>query len=299
MNAYKVRRVVAACTVAGSLLVAPSESQAIFHWFGGGCGSCGTTANRPYTAAYAPYVAAYPAAPACNTCSPCAQTCNYMPQTCYRTVYQQVPVTSYQPVASCDACGNSVTAMRPVITYQTQARLVPYTTYRPVYTAAPTCSTCAPVATGCPTGGCGTSYVSPVSTSAGCSSCNTPSLSTPTYSTPSPSYSPAPSTTLGTPGSTVPSLAPTPAPQATESTSPQPTFRDDGGVTDPESRLRPIPDTATPSEEPSNKKTNSTLTPRLLDSDRTTYRPLKRTANVIPVSAEEELEADGWRAARR
>lgn len=306
MNTYTVRRVVAACAVAGSMLIVPAESQAIFHWFGcGGCGG-GTTAYRPYTAAYAPYYAGYAPAPACspcNTCSPCGQTCNYVPQTCYRTVYQQVPVTACQPVVACDPCGNQVTTMRPIVTYQTQARLVPYTTYRPVYAPAP-CATGGCATGGCASGTCGTgvSYASPVSTS-GCSTCSTPTYSTPisspTYTTPSPSYSSAPAATLGAPGSTVPSLGPAPSQPSSESTNPR-TYRDDSGVTDPESRLRPIPDTQNQNIEPSNKKTNSTLTPRLLGpDDRTTYRPLKRTATVIPVSSEEIEENDGWRAARR
>ena len=308
MNAYTVRRVVAACAVAGSFLLVPAESQAIFHWFGGGgcCGGGGTTAYRPYTATYAPYVAAYPAAPscntcyspapacntcyspapACNTCSPCQQTCNYVPQTCYRTVYQQVPVTACQPVSGCDSCGNQVTAMRPVVTYQTQARLVPYTTYRQVYT--PTVSY-APAPVSCATGNCGRSN---------CSTCGTTS-STPAYTNPAPNYAPAP-ITQGVPGSAPPSLAPPLTPPAAETQVPQ-TFRDDSGVTDPESRLRVTPEASHQNSfESSNRSTNSTLTPRLLNSDdRTTYRPMKRSVTVIPVAAEEDVDNDGWRAARR
>jgi hypothetical protein len=289
MNAYTMRRAVAACAVAGCMLMVPAESQAIFHWFGGGCCGGGTTAYRPYTAAYAPYYAAYPAAPACNTCSPCAQTCNYVPQTCYRVVYQQVPVTACQPVPTCDPCGGQVTAMRPVVTYQMQARVVPYTTYRPVY--APMVSY-APAAVGCPTGNCGTSvtYAAPASTS-GCSTCNTPSYSTPSYTTPG---------SQGVPGSSVPSLPPMSAPQSSEPT-PSSTFKNGSDVPDSESRLRPIPDPSTQNgTEASNKSTNSTLTPRLLNSDdRTTYRPLKRTVTVIPVTAEERVDDEGWRPAKR
>jgi hypothetical protein len=312
MNAYMVRHVMAACAVAGSMLMVPSESKAIFHWFGG-CNSCGTTANRPVAAAYAPYAAPVVAnySP-CNTCSPCAQTCNYVPQTCYRTVYQQVPVTAYQPVSTCGPCGNQVTAMRPVITYQTQARLVPYTTYSPVYT--PTVGY-APAATGCATGNCGSSvsYAAPMAPSSGCSSCGTsgaaPAYSSPVYSQPSatyqstpsyqsaPSYQAAPTTQLGVPGSSVPSLPQSqnvPAPAENRST-----FGNDGGVTEqPESRLRPIPDSSKQYDESSNKSTNSTLNPRLLQSDdRTTYRPTK--SSVIPVSAEAAVATEGWRPARR
>jgi hypothetical protein len=82
-----------------------------------------------------------------------------------------------------------------------------------------------------------------------------------------------------------------------EPTRPQTFQQDDRGVTEGESRLRPIPDDE--QAQPSNKKTNSPLTPRLLDdNDRTTYRPLKY--DVIPVSAADEADAnDGWRPARR
>lgn len=309
MNAYTVRRVVWLCAVVGGMAAVPTESQAIFHWFGcGGCGGGGTTAFRPIAAAPSPYMAAMPVAPACNTgCSPCGQTCNYMPQTCYRTVLQQVPVTAFQPVASCDPCGNQVTAMRPVVTFQTQARLVPFTTYRPVYTPM---TSFAPVSVGCPTGGCPTSgcnscgsnvsYASPVSSASGCSSCSaasTPSYSNPVYSSPAPSYSSTPSySPAPTNGS---STTPTPALSPSEPTRPQTFQQDDRGVTDGQSRLKPIPDEDRQDSEPSNKKTNSTLSPRLLeDGDRTTYRPLKY--DVIPVSAADEADAnDGWRPARR
>ena len=298
MNSYRVRRVLAACAVAGLLLTVPAESQAIFHWFGGGCCGGGTTAYRPYTAAYAP------AAPACNTCysppacttcyacpqtcSPCQQTCSYVPQTCYRTVYQQVPVTSCQAVPGCDSCGNQVTAMRPVVTYQTQARLVPYTTYRQVY--APLVSY-SPAPAGCAIGSCGRST---------CATCTTGA--SPTYTSPTPSYPLTPSypstpSIQGNSGSAAPSLAPTPAPSSTEVPR---TFQDGSGVTDPESRLRVIPDDSNQNGEAANKNTNSTLTPRLLNSDdRTTYRPMKRTATVIAVAAEENVDDEGWRAARR
>ena len=93
----------------------------------------------PYTmgypassAGYAPYAVNYPAA-ASNGCCTCAPTCGGALQTGYRTVYQPVPVTSYQPVATCDPYGNQVTALRPVVTYRMQAQVVPYTVNQPVY----------------------------------------------------------------------------------------------------------------------------------------------------------------------
>lgn len=78
------------------------------------------------TTGYAPYSAGY-AAPAGNGCSTCAPSCGCAPQTSYRTVYQPVPVTSYQPVTACGPCGNQVTTLRPVVTYRMQPQVVPYT----------------------------------------------------------------------------------------------------------------------------------------------------------------------------
>lgn len=307
MNAYTVRRVIWLGAVTIAMATVPAESLAIFH--GSGCNSCGrgTTAYRPITPTYAPMAVAQPMAMGCSSC---AQTCNYMPQTCYRTVYQQVPVTSFQPVAACGPCGNQVTAMRPVVTYQMQARLVPYTTYRPVFSPMGY----APAAVACPTGGCGStvSYgaaLPTVSTATGCSSCSAavvPSYenatySSPTYSTPSPSYSPSPAPSYtpapATGSSSGAVQTPTPTLAPTEPARPQTFMNDEHGATEVESRLHPIPDKE--QQQPGNKKTNSTLSPRLLDSqDRTTYRPLKY--DVIPVSAAELTDGnDGWRPARR
>lgn len=315
MKRHVVSRTLAVAAIAASMLAIPAESQAIFHWFGSGCSSCGSapaTAYRPAAVTYAPTYAVAPACSSCNTCgyAPTCQTCNYVPQTCYRTVYQQVPVTSYQPVAACDACGNRTTALRPVTSYVTQARLVPYTTYQPTYT--PTVSyapaaTYVPAASGCPTGNCGSgvTYASPVSTaSPSCCGSSTPTYSTPSYTSPATSY---PSATTGIPGSTVPSLAPTPAMPSSPSVRTPSTFREDSSVTTPteEERLRPIPNpdyqgSQSTKPESNNAKTNSTLTPKLLDGqDRTTLRSAPRNFTVIPVSVEEPVDNDGWRAARR
>jgi hypothetical protein len=63
-----------------------------------------------------------------------AQTCYYVPQTSYRTIYELVPVTIYQPVLRYDfLTGWPVTTYRPVTVWTRQARMAPYTTYRIVY----------------------------------------------------------------------------------------------------------------------------------------------------------------------
>jgi hypothetical protein len=82
--------------------------------------------------------------------------------------------------------------------------------------------------------------------------------------------------------------------------SPRTFEKEDSSVTEPESRLKPIPDDSTHRHDDSmNRNTNSTLQPRLLDTDRTTYRELKHSTPVIPVSAQEPVDNGGWRAARR
>jgi hypothetical protein len=102
----------------------------------------------------------------------------------------------------------------------------------------------------------------------------------------------------GTPGSNVPSLANPPA-SAPAAAAPQTFEKENSSVTEPESRLKPIPDESTHrQDELMNRNTNSTLQPRLLDTDRTTYRELKHTT-IIPVSAQEAVDHDGWRAARK
>src|SRR5690349_21761479 len=116
-----------ALTTTVGLLGHPVESQAICHLFN----------RQPTVTNYAPVTAApVVAAPACNTCAaptvvnyaPAPQVCNYVPQTAYRSVYVNVPVTSYRPIVAADPCtGCATTAMQPVTTYMTQSRLVPYT----------------------------------------------------------------------------------------------------------------------------------------------------------------------------
>ena len=110
------------------------------------------SAYSPYSAGYAPYTVAYPAATG-NGFGMTAPSCGCAPQTCYRTVYQPVPVTCCQPLATCDPCGNQVLTMRPVVTYRMQAQVVPYTANQPMYGSVPSY---APVSGGCATGNCGT-----------------------------------------------------------------------------------------------------------------------------------------------
>ncbi|MCA9102604.1 MAG: hypothetical protein KDA63_15700 [Planctomycetales bacterium] len=108
---------IAACATA-LLAGSPSDGQAFCGWFGSCC---------------APRTAYMPVAPA-----PVAQTCQYVPVTSYRTVYKQVPVTTYQPVTSTSWCScQPVTTFRPTTTFVTQAQQVPFTTYKPVFAAAP------------------------------------------------------------------------------------------------------------------------------------------------------------------
>ena len=110
------RNLVLLCGVTLAVISIPTESKAIFHWFGGGC--CGRTTFAPTT----------------TFCNPCgAQTCQYVPQTCFRQQVVNVPVTVMQPVASCNPCGGMTTVMRPVTTFRQQVQMVPYSSYRLVY----------------------------------------------------------------------------------------------------------------------------------------------------------------------
>jgi hypothetical protein len=226
MFGRKFEFAVVALSSAVGLLGQPAESHAF----------CGLFHRQPVVANYAPVVAA----PACSTCAaaptvvnyaPAPQVCNYVPQTAYRSVYVNVPVTSYRPVVAADPCtGCATTAMQPVTSYMTQARLVPYTTYRPVMAsvnyapvvAAPTCNACssaAPVTTMMPT----TTYSAPAVVSPGCSSCGsgvtTAPISTTTTVTGAPVISgPIGAATTGTSAISSPIVVPGPTVGAPGST---------------------------------------------------------------------------------
>ncbi len=158
MTLSNVRTLIVACSVGGAFLATPSESKAIFHWFGGGCCGGRTAYTAPTTAYYMPTTAYYAPttaccapttayyAPSCNTCT--QQVVNYVPQTCYRTQIVNVPVTAYQPVVASDPCtGCPVTVMRPVTSFVRQVQMVPYTSYRIAY--SPVTSSCCTTAVVC------------------------------------------------------------------------------------------------------------------------------------------------------
>lgn len=294
-----VRNLLVACSVGGAFLATPSESKAIFHWFGGGC--CGggqtTAMYAPTTAYYAPRTAYYAPttayyapttayyapttayyAPACNSCT--TQVANYVPQTSYRPQYINTPVTTLRPVVGTDACtGCPVTVMRPVTSIVQQVQMVPVTSYRVVYS---------PVASSC----CTTSYVAPAPT------CCAPA---------------APAPTCCAPTTTVP-MAPAPQSPATGSGE--------------ESMEQPALDLKVPLPQPGDEKTGTTANPtstapRLIDpSDRITARPMPRVGVsavslpqqarlrtpvqrvATPVAATPATTAptmfdDGWRASSR
>jgi hypothetical protein len=195
MMSHSLRLAGIATCASALLLGTPSKSHAIFGWFGNCC--------KKQTA----YM---PVAPA-----PVAQTCQYMPVTSYRTVYKQVPVTTYQPVTSRSWCScQPVTTYRPVTTYVTQAQQVPFTTYKPVYAAvtpAPSVTYNAPAAAA-------VSYTQPAASCCGGAQAATPApmsfgtppaVSTPSYGTPNygtPGYG---TPNYGTPGYGAPTSQPT------------------------------------------------------------------------------------------
>lgn len=182
----KLRGVLVAAASAGLLFSTPAPSYAIFHWFRRACG-CG---SEPVAMA-PPVVETAPVA--------VPTVVNYVPQTCYRTQYVNVPVTTYRPFLTRDACtGCPVTAMRPTITYVQQARRVPYTTYRAIVTSGPAVATSyAPV------------YSAPAS---GCSSCSAAPAAAPIATAPAaqPYYNSAPLSAApsSSNGTGVPTLAP-------------------------------------------------------------------------------------------
>jgi len=123
MIGFSTKKLLIVGVVAGGFLATPSESHAIFHWFGHCC---------------APRTTYLPPAPAANCGTP--QVCNYVPVTAYRTQVCNVPVTAYRPITTSNPCtGCPTTTYRPVVTYMQQVRRIPYTTYR----------------LSCPTGQCG------------------------------------------------------------------------------------------------------------------------------------------------
>ena len=80
----------------------------------------------PYSVGYSPYVTSYQP----NTgvgCGSCGS------QATYGAYYQAAPVTSYQPAAACEPCGNQATTFRPVVTYRVQSQLVPFGVSQPVF----------------------------------------------------------------------------------------------------------------------------------------------------------------------
>lgn len=300
--------------VAVATLSVPSESKAIFHWFGGCCGwGAGRTTFMP-------------------TCNPCGvQTAQYVPQTAYRQEVINVPVTTYRPTTSCDPCtGMPVTVMRPVTALQQQVRMVPYTTYRIVYTqqpvaTAPAATTYYPTTVGsscCTPSGAATTYSAPMSYSAP-AGYTAPSTSvapsSPTYTTPGPSSTYAPSNgtssysgTTTSPSTSAPSLPSGSYPQQYESarpgnsgsTQPQQQTYDPQqyesarpGIEDDQQQnshpLSPIPDEETDngSTQPYNGNRNGgqtgpTSTPRIISplDSRTTAHPVERAWSVARVS---------------
>ena len=268
----RIRGLMIVGSVAIALLATPTESKA--------CAFFDCLFGRSAGAAYAPPAYSMPVAPQMYAptyapqCSPCVpQTCQYVPQTCYRTVYQNVPVTTYRPMVGQDPCtGCPVTSYLPVTAVMRQTQLVPYTTYRVVYAnpvaqcgVSSSCSTCGPA-------GCA-AYGSAVSGS-GCSSCQTGtavSSATPYYdSAPATVPTPAPATA---PASATPSLENTPA---------QKTFQQESQKA-VEQPITPIPQ--------SGATLNSTSTPTLIDPDNhTTWRTVR------PISYEAPVDDGGWRA---
>jgi hypothetical protein len=278
------RRILAACSAAGLLLIIPAATEAgplADLLTGGCCGTARTTYSPPYVApAYFAAAPAYVAtAPACTSCV--AQTAYYAPQTVYQAVYRPVVATAYQPMTYCDPCtGGAVTAYRPVVTWAPQVSYMPYTTYRVVY--ANPCVTCAPCN---PCGSCGAvSYAAPA---AGCSCGAAPVVSS----------SVVPYTTPSTGAGTPPVIEGGPTPKTfvpeskTESTS--------------EKSLEPIPQAEGQSKTaPMNSSPGA---PKLIDPEnRTTlravpaaspYRLIAAPPRPVPVQSP-VIDDGGWRASR-
>jgi hypothetical protein len=87
-----------------------------------------------YSAGYAPYQGGY-SAPVTYGYSNYAPTYAPAPQASYGAVYQPVAAPNYQPAGSCN-CGNQVTTMRPVVSYQTPAQAAQYRANQPTHVPA-------------------------------------------------------------------------------------------------------------------------------------------------------------------
>lgn len=225
-----LRGTLAAIVFCLAIVSVPSESHAIFHWFRRCCQG-GWFGSSAYAPAYDSY-----AGNGCNACAP--QVANYVPQTCYRTQWVAVPTTTMRPVTSYDPCtGCPVTCLRPMVSYVQRPRLIPYNSYRIVYSN--------PAGSGC----CGqstASYYAPggYQAAGGCSNCAA-SGAIPTYG--SAGYAP---TRLSSPNTydAMPryeSAAPSNAVRSSDRSTFEPgTGSADGTTSEPETRLKPIPDSS-------------------------------------------------------
>ena len=287
-------------------LAAPSESQAIFHWFRCNPSVCSSQATT-YAPPFVPQVTTVGYAPAFGGCAPCASSC--VPQTAYRPLLFPRPVVTYMPVQTCGPCGATV-AYQPTTTWVRQVRMVPYSSYRVAYS-----NPCAPCVTpcysacstpcysacpspcgvgGCATGGCGlTTYAAP----SGCNTCAT----TTTVTTPQPTLAPAPS--YGAPAPTpaqspAPASAPAPAASPAPATTPTPTFRNsESGPAD--LRLKPIPSSTSSPE--------NTLPRVSAPGNHTAQRPVyhaayyftSSTPAAAPIVKSKVIDdIDGWQVGR-
>lgn len=222
MFGRNLQQAIASFAACCALAAVPTACHA--QLFGGCCNrGAPTTTYRPLFA---------PAAPV-------AQSVSYMPYTAYRTVYTNMPVTAYQPVAACGPCGTPTTVMRPVTAYALQPQLVPFTTYRPVVTSVNACYS--PVAPAC--GTCGVA-AAPVGVPVVASQMATSSIGQPYYAPPSAgacsgcaAAPPTPMINPGMPGSTVPGLPNINAPPSLPAGQPIPqansTFAPNGTTTAP------------------------------------------------------------------
>lgn len=141
------RLIVAACLTSGLLTPSLAESATLLQWMFPRA-AARRAARRT---AYSPWTTTYYSPTACNTCNQTTayygggcSTCSsqqtgwyYRPQTQYRTVWSQVPVTSYRPVTTAYA------VTQPCTSYSWQARRVPYVTYRPMFAGVDnSCNSC-------------------------------------------------------------------------------------------------------------------------------------------------------------